>query len=232
MRIATGLRLAMGVLCTGAISLGLAQAQQNTTRKSILERIEWTWAQQPENSESSLPNVLLLGDSITRAYYPKVAKLLNGRANCYLFATSAASGDPRLSSQIRNYFAMMHLRFAVIHFNNGMHGWGYTDSAYAAGLPGLVETLRAEAPSAKLLWASTTPVHARDSSGATNARIDKRNAAALSVMRRFHIPLDDQHGLMSRHDNLHNGNVHYSARGSTLQAKQAVRLIEMLLNEH
>ena len=34
---------------------------------------------------------------------------------------------------------MMGLKFAVIHFNNGMHGWGYTEPQYAAGLPGGID---------------------------------------------------------------------------------------------
>ena len=34
----------------------------------------------------------------------EVAKLLAGRANCYLFGTSAASGDPRLDAQVKESF--------------------------------------------------------------------------------------------------------------------------------
>lgn len=228
MRIA--LRCAVWGLCVGfAASAGMAQVRKAAAPKSILEKIEWTWAAEPDAVDASLPNVLLVGDSITRGYYPEVAKLLAGRANCYLFATSAASGDPRLDAQVKDYFRMMPLRFAVIHFNNGMHGWKYTEGEYAAGLPGLVETLRANAGGAKLVWATTTPVHASDAGGATNARIDVRNADALAVMKRFRVPVDDQHGLMLAHDDLHNGDVHYTAKGSETQAEQAVKAIEGLL---
>ena len=205
---------------------------QNAPHKSILEKIEWTWAAQPDAPNPALPNVLLLGDSITRGYYPEVAKLLAGRANCYLFATSAASGDPRLISQIDDYFAMMSLKFAVIHFNNGMHGWKYTEAAYGSALPQLVATLKEKSHGAKLVWATTTPVHASDVSGATNQRIDQRNAESLHTMQRFHVPIDDQHALMLAHDNLHNGNVHYTAAGSTVQAEQVQQMIEKLLPAH
>ncbi|HZY64245.1 MAG TPA: SGNH/GDSL hydrolase family protein [Edaphobacter sp.] len=198
-------------------------------QKSILEKIEWTWAAQPDNPNPALPNVLLLGDSITRGYYPEVTKLLAGRANCYLFATSAASGDPRLIRQVDDYFDMMPIKFAVVHFNNGMHGWKYTDAAYGNSLPALVEALRAKSHGAKLIWATTTPVHAEDESGATNPRIDQRNAESLKVMQRFHIPIDDQHGLMTAHDGLHNGSVHYTKEGSAVQAKQVVQAIEKSL---
>ena len=46
---------------------GLAQV-------SIPEEIEWTWEVRPAASDPGLPNVLLLGDSITRNYYPAVAR--------------------------------------------------------------------------------------------------------------------------------------------------------------
>lgn len=223
-----GIGLILGVLF--AASCGVAQTYKAVERKSILEKIEWTWAAQPDAVDPSLPNVLLLGDSITRGYYPEVARLLAGRANCYLFATSAASGDQRLIAQVKDYLYMMPLHFAVIHFNNGMHGWGYTDAAYADGLPDLVETLRAKSDGAKLVWATTTPVHTNDSGGATNARIDVRNASALRTMLQFHIPVDDQHALMEAHDDLHNGDVHYTKAGSAVQAAQVARTIEELLS--
>ncbi len=207
----------------------IAQPSKTPASKSILETIEWTWAAKPDAPDPALPNVLLLGDSITRGYYPEVTKLLAGRANCYLFATSAASGDPRLIHQIGDYFAMMPLKFAVIHFNNGMHGWKYTETAYGSSLPLLVETLRAKSHGAKLVWATTTPVQAADSGGATNPRIDQRNAESLHTMQRFHIPIDDQHALMAAHDDLHNGSVHYTEAGSAVQAKQVQQIIEKLL---
>src|SRR5690242_20293244 len=98
----------------------LAAAQ---TATPITEKIEWTWSDRPDAAVPGLPNVLLIGDSITRGYYPAVAASLKDVANVYLFATSASSGDPRLADQIRGYFKMMGLTFAVVHFNNGMHGW-------------------------------------------------------------------------------------------------------------
>lgn len=199
-------------------------------RLPITEKIEWTWTDRPVAAVPNLPNVLLVGDSITRGYYPEVAKDLSGVANVYLFATSCASGDPRLPGQLRDYFSMMGLKFAVIHFNNGMHGWGYTEQQYAAGLPGMVAALLAGAPRAKLIWASTTPVlHDSAKGESTNARIDERNRMAAAVMRRDGIPTDDQHALMLKHQDLHNGDVHFTAAGSALQAEQVAAAIREAL---
>ena len=49
-------------------------------------------------------------------------------------------------------------RFDVVHFNNGLHGWGYNEEEYQKHFPELVATIRKHAPKAKLTWATTTPV--------------------------------------------------------------------------
>jgi len=43
------------------------------------------------------------------------------------------------------------------------------------------------------------------------------------------IPIDDQYTLMAAHGNLHNGDVHYTAAGSAVQAEQVVNLIDRML---
>lgn len=219
--------LLLGVLPLIAPAPGLAKP---SPPGMVMEKVEWTWAERPEAPNLALPNVLLLGDSITRGYYPAAAEKLAGHANCYLFATSASSGDPRLAGQLQAYFHMVAVRFTVIHFNNGMHGWGYTDKEYAEDLPGLLKDLRDDAPGAKLIWASTTPIqNDAETGGATNARIEARNAAAAKLMHANHIPIDDQYTLMTAHANLHNGDVHYTAAGSAVQAEQVVNMIDSAL---
>jgi lysophospholipase L1-like esterase len=209
------------------------------TGPPITEKIEWTWTDRPDPAVAGLPNVLLVGDSITRGYYPAVEKDLAGAANVYLFATSAASGDPRLPGQLHDYFSMMGLKFAVIHFNNGMHGWGYTEQQYAAGLPGMIAALREGAPQAVLIWATTTPVLHDATSGAaiggptnaraTNSRLDERNRLAASIMAKEGIATDDQHALMLGHQDTHNGDVHFTEAGSAIQAAQVAQSIRQAL---
>lgn len=213
-------------VCLCAVTV-FAQAQL-----PITEKVEWTWTDRPEAAVAGLPNVLLVGDSITRAYYPATEKQLSGVANVYLFATSCASGDPRLPGQLRDYFAMMGLKFAVIHFNNGMHGWGYTEQQYAAGLPGMIAVLRDAEPEARLVWADTTPVRRDSTTGqASNARIDERNRLAEAVMSREGIPVDAQHGLMLPHADLHSDDVHFNAEGSALEAVQVAGTIRLAMGK-
>lgn len=192
------------------------------------EKIEWTWSDHSDAIDPKLPNILLLGDSITRAYFPEVAKRLAGKANVYLFATSCSSGDPRLPEQLRLYFEAAP-SFLAIHFNNGMHGWDLSEPAFAAGLPGLVGELRKERPESRLLWATITPVRKDDPLGATNARIDARNALALAVMRQGRIPVDEQHTLMLAHQDLHLDDVHFNDNGSAIEGDQAAETIEAVL---
>jgi hypothetical protein len=193
------------------------------------EKIEWTWTDHSDTLDPKLPNILLVGDSITRAYFPEVAKRFAGKANVYLFATSCSSGDPRLTEQLHLFFETAPA-FRVIHFNNGMHGWDYTEPAFAAGLPALIGELRKESPGSRLIWATITPVRKDQSEGASNARIDARNAAALALMRRDNIPIDDQHALMQSQSDLHLDDVHFNDKGSEIEGDQAVTTIESALS--
>src|ERR1700721_2287786 len=73
---------------------------------SIPEEIEWTWGGPPPHPDPKLPNVLLLGDSLSRNYFPEVTKDLAGTANVYLMASSTSVGDPRLPREIREFAKM------------------------------------------------------------------------------------------------------------------------------
>jgi hypothetical protein len=209
-------------------TLRASQGETATGNPIPKEKIEWTWTDHSDTLDPKLPNVLLVGDSITRNYFTQVAKRLAGKANVYLFSTSCSSGDPRLTEQIHLYFETAP-GFTVIHFNNGMHGWDYSEAEFAAGLPGMVRELKKESPGSRLIWATITPVRKDNSLGATNARIDSRNAAALSLMKRDGIPIDDQHALMEAHGDLHLDDVHFNDKGSEIEGDQATLSVEAVM---
>jgi len=200
-------------------------------RRSVTEKIEWTYTDRPEKTVDGLPNLLMVGDSITRAYYPAVAKELEGKANVYYFATSCSVGDVRLRPQIAEYYKMIGVKFDAVHFNNGMHGWRYTEEEYRRYFPELIAAVKAGAPKAKLVWATVTPVRVDKDGGATNARIDARNRIAGEFVAKAGIPTDDQHKLMLAHQELHSDDVHYSAVGSEMQGKQVAESVEKLLSK-
>jgi lysophospholipase L1-like esterase len=196
---------------------------------SIPEEIEWTWEVRPQHADPKLPNVLLLGDSITRNYFPQVTQDLRGVANVYLMASSTSVGDPRLSRQIAEFAATQRVSFAVIHFNNGMHGWGYTEAQFQSGFPMFLRAIRSLPGRAKLIWATITPVKGDASGGATNPRIDARNAVAHAFIEAEKILVDDQHGLMIRHLDLYDDSVHFNESGSAIMGGQAATIIKQAL---
>lgn len=210
--------------CTAVV----AQAQKQT---SSPEEIEWTWEVRPSHPNPDLPNVLLLGDSLTRNYFPEVTKDLKDVANVYLMAASTSVGDPRLPHQIAEFAAMEHVRFRVIHFNNGMHGWDYTEAQYRAAFPDLLHSVKALAPGRNsLIWATITPVQLHAFNGATNERIDDRNRIALAQIRAAGIQVDDQHELMEKHLDSYQDTVHFGPTGAALMGDQAAKAIREALH--
>jgi hypothetical protein len=58
-----------------------------------------------------------------------------------------------------------------------------------------------------------------------------RNAIAAEDAAKSGCRLDDQHALMLQHQDLHDGNVHYTAAGSRVQAEQVAASILRVLAE-
>lgn len=209
-----------------SLSAGRAQAALS----SHPEEIEWTWEVRPTHPDAKLPNVLLVGDSISRNYYPEVQKQLIGEANVYLFSASTSIGDPRLPHQLAEFAAMEGVSFRVVHFNNGMHGWTYSEDAYRQAFPAYLDAVRALSPGAALVWSTTTPVKVDNEHGATNDRVNARNAIALTFVTKAGIPVDDQHALMMQHLDLYQDTVHFNETGAQIQGRQAAASIRKLLH--
>src|SRR5262245_28151474 len=111
-------RSCLTVLCLSAALLA-AHAADPVDPPAGLESIEWCDVWISHANETNLPRVLLIGDSITRAYYPEVEKNLAGKAYVGQLATSAFISDPALHREIA--MVLDEYKFDVIHFNNGMH---------------------------------------------------------------------------------------------------------------
>jgi hypothetical protein len=211
-----------------------ACAQPASYPPAAKESIEWCDVWISHANETNLPRVLLIGDSITRAYYPDVEKNLAGKAYVGRLASSAFISDPILLKQIK--MMLEEYKFDVIHFNNGMHGWQHSEKEYAEAFPKFLKTIRQYAPNAKLIWANTTPLKvspnlpADNQTQATDERIAARNAIALKFVQSQGIPVDDLNTPMRDHPELHVDNVHFNAAGIAIQAKQVAAQIEKVLN--
>jgi hypothetical protein len=226
-----GRRVMRVLLCAGFLYAALPNAVPLRAQAiSIPEEIEWTWEVRPPHPDPRLPNVLLLGDSITRNYFPQVTKDLAGVANVYLMAASTCVGDPRFPGQISEFAALEHVQFRVVHFNNGMHGWDYSEAQYKQAFPEyLLDLGHTFGTGATLIWATTTPVRADATGGATNPRVVARNVIADDLVSAQGIAIDDQHQLMMEHQDLHEDPVHFNPAGAAIQGDQAASYIRTAL---
>ena len=196
------------------------------------EDIEWAnfwWAHAPD---TKLPRVLLIGDSVTNGYHNNVDKLLKGKANVDMLATSANICDPALLAQVK--LAVGDYKHAVIHFNNGLHGWQLSDAEYEAGLRRLIGLLRQLEPQAKLVWGQSTPIVLTTDPATLdpkNAVVLKRNEVAARVMQELGIPVDDTYSVSVGHAEYRNAGdgFHYNEQGKTAQAEPVARAISAAL---
>jgi hypothetical protein len=197
------------------------------------ESIEWLDVWLPNSNDHDFPRVLLIGDSITRAYNKPVEKLLKGKAYVSRMATSKCLGDPMYLAEVE-----LILQEApppdVIHFNNGMHGDAYTDEQYAADLPKLVALFRKYAPKAKLIAATTTDVRERNNLDNISPKTEKmmaRNKIVTDFAAKENIPVDDLFALVKDHGEWHAPDgVHFAQPGIDAEAKQVAEAIGALLD--
>jgi hypothetical protein len=205
-----------------------------TSSTSGREAIEWCDIWISHANETNLPRVLLIGDSITRAYYPEVESKLSGKAYVGRLSSSAFISDPVLISEIEAILSQY--KFDVIHFNNGMHGWQHSETEYGRSLPKLLKIIQKYAPHAKLTWANTTPLRvspnlpANNQTEATDARIDVRNEIASRFMLKEGVVIDDLNTPMRGHPEYHSDNVHFNDQGIEIQSAQVAALIQKILN--
>jgi|ERR1700677_1597019 hypothetical protein len=197
---------------------------------SIPEPIEWTREVRHPHPNAKLPNVRLLGDSISRNYLPQVTTVLEGVANVYLMASSTSVGDSRLPNQVSEFARLENVQFRVVHSNNGMHGWGYAEAQFKASLSLLIAAVRALAgKDGTLVWANRTPVKDDAQAGATNPRIDAPNVIALAMVMNENIPNDDQHSVMIKHLDLYQDSIHFKPAGANIMVDQAAASIRAAL---
>ena len=208
------------------------------------------WAFKPD---SGLPNVLILGDSISIGYTLKVRELLKGKAN--VFRPVAPNGKTPVNCQ-GTTFSLTQIdtwladrKWSVIHFNWGLHDLKHVTEAgtsnnsrkatdpyqatveeYSRNLETLVGKLKATG--AQLVFATTTPVPP-DASGPLR-EVDapaRYNAAAIKIMKTNGIAVNDLFAFCEPQlEKIQSPqNVHFKAEGSAALAKQVAGAIEAAL---
>ena len=173
-----------------------------------------------------LPRVLLIGDSVSRAYTQTVRKELEGIANVH---RAPANCGPTASG-IKNIEVWLgDGKWDVIHFNFGIHDRNTAAADYSARLEQLVE--RMKKTGARLMWATTTPIPDTADGKQKASSIIEKNGIADGIMKRHEVAVDDLHTAILPHlDKLQNPNdVHFTPEGNHFLGKTAATAIRTLL---
>ncbi|MGJ8695289.1 MAG: SGNH/GDSL hydrolase family protein [Verrucomicrobiaceae bacterium] len=202
----------------------------------------------PIKDDPALPRVLLIGDSISIGYTLPTREKLKGIANVHRIPTNGGPTGKGLAN-IDKWLGKT--KWDVIHFNWGLHDLCYrhpeskvqgkrdkvngtvTHSVpdYAANLEKLVQRLRKTG--ATLIFATTTPVP--DGEAGRKPGDDLLyNRAALEVMKKHQIQINDLHDLMAEKMpqlTVKPGDVHFKPEGSQLLANQVAKAIRDALTK-
>lgn len=193
----------------------------------LRERIEWIDIWVTDADKVDLPRVLLVGDSITRGYFGAVEQHLAGRAYCARLTTSKCVSDPTFNDDLE--LMLKQYEFSVIHFNNGLHGWGYSEDQYRDGLLKTVVAVKEHAGDAKLIWVTTTPVREKtnlETFAEQTDRVKVRNKLAAEIMSQQQIPTNDLFELVKDHSEWTSGDgVHFNGQGNEALAKQVAESV-------
>ena len=172
--------------------------------------------------DPALPRVLLIGDSVSRAYTETVRRELAGKANVH---RAPANCGPTATGLKKIDIWLGDGKWDIIHFNFGIHDRNTPIADYTERLERLVERLKQTG--ATLIWANTTPLP--DVPGKyTAASIVERNAAAATVMAKHQIAINDLFVAISpRLGELQNpDDCHFNGPGNTFLGETVARFIE------
>lgn len=175
--------------------------------------------------DPALPRVLLIGDSVSRAYTQTVRKELAGIANVH---RAPANCGPTATGLKKIDVWLSDKKWDIIHFNFGIHDRATPLADYASRLEQLVE--RMQQTGAKLVWANTTPIP-DVANKYTAESIIQRNATAAVVMQKHKIAIDDLYSaIYPRLAELQNPNdVHFTAAGNEFLGQQVAKFLTGML---
>ena len=173
--------------------------------------------------DPKLPRVLLIGDSVSRAYTQTVRKALAGKANVH---RAPANCGPTASGLKNIEVWLGDGKWDVIHFNFGIHDRNTPLADYTARLEELVQ--RMKQTGATVVWASTTPIPDMPDGKQTAKSIVERNAAATALTTKLGVQTDDLFAAITPHlAKLQNPNdVHFSEEGSRFLGEQVAAFLE------
>ncbi len=189
----------------------------------LRENTEWCDARILDTTKTNLPHVLLVGDSITQGYYPLVEKRLAGKAYCGRLTTSACVADPSFLKQLEAF--LVGYKLAVVHINNGLHGWPYSDAEYKAGYEKTLALIKRMQPDAKVIVALTTPLKPGSEKEHLTPQVDARNKIATELAAKYGAEINDLYAVSKGHPEYYSDPYHHNAGATALQSEKVTATV-------
>ena len=198
----------------------------------VREDIEWSQFRWNSTLDEKLPRVLLIGDSIIAATWEKVANNLAGKVNIAYFSTSKCVGDADFDRELK--LAISDYKWALIYFNNGLHGFSASEKEYAKGMKKAFKKLLKLVGKTPVIWRTSTPVtiagKPEQLDPDKNNRVLERNRLAAKIMKKHDIPTDDLYAVVVNKPELSLGDgYHYTEVGQEIQAAHIAKTIRKAL---
>lgn len=177
--------------------------------------------------DPKLPRVLLIGDSVSRAYTQTVQKTLKGKANVH---RAPANCGPTSRGLQKMDIWLGDGNWDFIHFNFGIHDRNTKIDDYTDRLEQLIQRL--QKTGANLIWANTTPIPDVPTKRFTAASIIERNAAAAKLMAKHNIPINDLFSAISpRLTELQNpDDCHFTGTGNAFLGRHVAAYLQPLMS--
>jgi hypothetical protein len=201
---------------------------------TTLERYEWCEFWWEEATSFDKKRVLLIGDSITRAYHPHVNQLLKDVAYVDKLATSKALDNPSLFQEVD--YMLKHraeFQYDVVHFNNGLHGFHLSKEEYKHHYENMLQHLKEHTKAVIVLGLSTPvtidgdPIQINPS---INDKVLERNQAVIQLADQAKVLIHDLYTpLVGRDEYRVNDGYHYNVEGEKAQAVWVANTIKPLL---
>ena len=189
--------------------------------------------------DPDLPRVLILGDSISIGYTPRVRGILKGVANVHRPTTNcrwSAFGDDHIEEWVGDS------KWDVIHFNFGLwdwYGWSQevkaTPESYAKSLDSIVTKLK-KRTNAQLIFGVTTPPcvgpERKMKFVITEDRAKEFNDAMRVVMEKHGVVINDLYAVIGADRTKYQrgaNDVHYNEVGRDLLAAKVAESISVAL---
>jgi hypothetical protein len=193
-----------------------------------LEYIEWLDLWVTGADRETLPRLLLVGDSIARSYFGQVEQALEGKYLCARLCTSTCVCDDVFDRELG--LLLDEYSFAVIHFNNGLHGGGYNLATYRSSLERSWDFIATHAPGATCIWAASTPVRVPSKVTELNTKqtewVAERNSTAATVAGLRGIPVNDLFTPVLEHpEYFAEDGVHYNPAGVAVLGALVVKAV-------